>query len=65
MKNNSLKSEKVEINCGRPGAGEGVKKGQIFADVLYGWPLSKCNLTGDARLEFLRLKCVSIERAGQ
>ena len=22
--------------------GRGVKKGQIFADVLYGWPPSKC-----------------------
>ena len=23
--------------------GRGVKKGQIFADVLYGWPLTYCN----------------------
>ena len=30
--------EKI-LKCGRPGGG-GVKKGQIFADVLYGWPLT-------------------------
>ena len=41
------------LRCGRPGGGVisdfghprtrgggGVKKGQIFADVLYGWPLT-------------------------
>ena len=46
-----MKIEKFEKNCGRPGGGGvskfghprtrgggGVKKGQIFADVLYGWP---------------------------
>ena len=45
---------KKNLKCGRPGGGGvysdfghprtrgggGVKKGQIFADVLYGWPLN-------------------------
>ena len=53
MKKILMKIEKFEKICGRPGGrgvskfghprtrgGGGVKKGQIFADVLYGCPLN-------------------------
>ena len=63
-----LKLQKI-LRCGRPGGGGvfsdfghprtrgggGVKKGQIFADVLYGWPLISIYLTiqGRRRLVYL------------
>ena len=54
MKKILMENEKFEKYCGRPGGGGGVskfghprtrggggvKKGQIFADVLYGCPLN-------------------------
>ena len=40
------------MNSDTPGrGGEGVKKGQIFADVLYGWPHRDMKISGFVDLD--------------